>query len=72
MVDIRPFKAIRYTEHAGDPATLITQPYDKIDSAMQKDIDVKFRKYYTVSKANYMVEDMYLQKPVEIVTEGVF
>ena len=43
-----------------------------IDSAMQKDIDVKFRKYYTVSKANYMVEDAYLQKPVEIATEGVF
>jgi len=43
-----------------------------IDSAMQKDIDIKFRKYYTVSKANYMVEDVYLQKPVEITTERVF
>jgi formylmethanofuran dehydrogenase subunit A len=45
---------------------------ESIDAAMQKDIDRKFRKYYTVSKANYMVEDMYLQKPVEIGTEGVF
>jgi formylmethanofuran dehydrogenase subunit A len=43
-----------------------------IDSEMQKDIDAKFRKYYTVSKANYMVEDAYLQKPVEIDTEAVF
>jgi formylmethanofuran dehydrogenase subunit A len=43
-----------------------------VDIAMQRDIDAKFRKYYTVSKANYMVEDVYLQKPVEITTEGVF
>ena len=37
MVDIRPFRAIRYTERAGDPENLITQPYDKIDPAMQKE-----------------------------------
>lgn len=43
-----------------------------IDSTMQKDIDIKFKKYYTVSKSNYMVEDMYLENPVEIGTEGVF
>lgn len=46
MVDIRPFRAIRYTERAGDPANLITQPYDKIDSAMQKE-------YYGKSPYNY-------------------
>ncbi|MFA7037542.1 MAG: amidohydrolase family protein, partial [Methanosarcina sp.] len=45
---------------------------ESIDTAMQKDIDRKFRKYYTVSKSNYMVEDSYIQKPVEIGTEGVF
>ena len=46
MVDIRPFKAIRYTKKAGDPANLITQPYDKIDAGMQK-------KYYEKSPYNY-------------------
>lgn len=46
MIDIRPFRAIRYTEKAGDPADLITQPYDKIDHALQK-------KYYEKSVYNY-------------------
>ena len=46
MVDIRPFKAIRYTEKAGDPKNLISQPYDKIDIEMQK-------KYYLKSPYNY-------------------
>jgi uncharacterized protein (DUF1015 family) len=46
LVDIRPFKAIRYTEQAGNPETLITQPYDKIDAKMQQ-------KYYEQSPYNY-------------------
>ena len=46
MVDIRPFKAIRYTQKAGDPENLITQPYDKIDPEMQKE-------YYEKSPYNY-------------------
>jgi uncharacterized protein (DUF1015 family) len=46
LVDIRPFRAIRYTEKAGDPADLITQPYDKISSALQKE-------YYGKSDYNY-------------------
>ncbi len=46
LVDIRPFKAIRYTSKAGDLEKLITQPYDKIDSEMQK-------KYYANSPYNY-------------------
>jgi uncharacterized protein (DUF1015 family) len=46
LVDIRPFRAIRYTKKAGDPKNLITQPYDKIDSAMQKE-------YYKKSAYNY-------------------
>ncbi len=46
MVDIRPFKAIRYTKKAGDPANLISQPYDKIDPEMQ-------REYYERSPYNY-------------------
>lgn len=46
MVDVRVFKAIHYTELAGNPESLITQPYDKIDVAMQ-------REYYAKSAYNY-------------------
>ena len=46
MVEIRPFKAIRYTSEAGDSEDLITQPYDKIDLQMQKE-------YYAKSPYNY-------------------
>ncbi len=46
MVDIKPFKAIRYTKKAGNPTNLITQPYDKITSALQ-------REYYEKSAYNY-------------------
>ena len=46
MVDIRPFKAIRYTQKAGDLEKLISQPYDKIDKEMQKE-------YYQKSPYNY-------------------
>ena len=46
MVDIRPFKAIGYTQKAGDAENLITQPYDKIDLEMQKE-------YYAKSPYNY-------------------
>jgi uncharacterized protein (DUF1015 family) len=46
LVDIRPFKAIRYTSKAGDIENLITQPYDKIDTKMQKE-------YYANSLYNY-------------------
>jgi uncharacterized protein (DUF1015 family) len=46
MADIKPFKAIRYTEKAGDLKNLITPPYDKIDSDQQKE-------YYAKSPYNY-------------------
>ncbi|XHH08649.1 MAG: DUF1015 domain-containing protein [Candidatus Bathyarchaeia archaeon] len=46
MVDVRPFKAIKYTIKAGNPETLVTQPYDKIDMQMQKE-------YYEKSPYNY-------------------
>jgi uncharacterized protein (DUF1015 family) len=41
LVEIRPFKAIRYTKKAGDAEDLITQPYDKIDPQMQKECYAK-------------------------------
>jgi uncharacterized protein (DUF1015 family) len=46
MADIKPFRAIRYTEQAGNLKNLITQPYDKIDNDLQK-------KYYKKSAYNY-------------------
>ena len=46
LVEIRPFKAIRYSEQAGPIFDLITQPYDKIDPSMQ-------RRYYKKSIYNY-------------------
>ena len=41
MVEIRPFRGIRYTKKAGDLAELVVQPYDKITAEMQKDYYAK-------------------------------
>ncbi|MDR2699951.1 MAG: DUF1015 domain-containing protein [Nitrososphaerota archaeon] len=46
LVDVRPFKAIKYTPKAGNPELLVTQPYDKIDTEMQEE-------YYKKSPYNY-------------------
>jgi uncharacterized protein (DUF1015 family) len=35
LATIKPFQPFRYSAKAGDPARLLTQPYDKINSAMQ-------------------------------------
>ncbi len=35
MATIKPFRPYRYTPKAGDPAKLLTQPYDKISPKMQ-------------------------------------
>jgi len=35
MAKVFPFQPYRYAPKAGDPANLVTQPYDKIDSALQ-------------------------------------
>ncbi len=36
MATVKPFQPYRYTAKAGDPANLVTQPYDKISPAMQQ------------------------------------
>ncbi len=46
MVDIKPFRGIRYTGKAGNIEDLIAQPYDKIDEDMQNE-------YYAKSEYNY-------------------
>ena len=35
MASVKPFQPYRYSAQAGDPATLLTQPYDKISPQMQ-------------------------------------
>jgi len=35
LATVKPFQPYRYTVKAGDPSKLVTQPYDKINSAMQ-------------------------------------
>lgn len=35
MATIKPFQPFRYSPKAGDPANLVTQPYDKINPEMQ-------------------------------------
>jgi uncharacterized protein (DUF1015 family) len=46
MVEIRAFRALRYTPKAGKIENLITQPYDKISPKMQKS-------YYNKSQYNF-------------------
>jgi len=36
LATLKPFQPYRYTSKAGDPAKLLTQPYDKIKPAMQQ------------------------------------
>jgi uncharacterized protein (DUF1015 family) len=35
LASVKPFQPYRYSSQAGDPATLLTQPYDKISPQMQ-------------------------------------
>jgi uncharacterized protein (DUF1015 family) len=35
LATVKPFQPYRYTSQAGDPSRLLTQPYDKINPAMQ-------------------------------------
>ncbi|MEM4292783.1 MAG: DUF1015 domain-containing protein [Thermoplasmata archaeon] len=74
MVEIRPFRAIRYTEKAGKLEDLVTQPYDKISPEMQK-------KYYAKSDFNYcrlilpVEENRYeiaKQRLEKFLAEGIF
>lgn len=45
MAEIRPFRALRYDLDRVDPPQVVTQPYDKITSAMQE-------RYYAASPNN--------------------
>jgi len=45
MAKIFPFRSYRYSARAGDPASLVTQPYDKITPEMQE-------RYFSLSPHN--------------------
>src|SRR5215475_2523393 len=45
MADIRPFRALRYNQQKVTSTQVVTQPYDKINRAMQE-------KYYAASPFN--------------------
>src|SRR5690242_1254297 len=45
MAKIVPFRPYRYSARAGDPARLLTQPYDKITPQMQE-------RYFSLSPYN--------------------
>lgn len=47
MANIFPFQALRYTAKAGDPADLLTQPYDKISDALRA-------RYYAANPYNFV------------------
>ena len=47
MANIFPFRALRYTDKAGGPADLLTQPYDKIPDALRE-------RYYDASPYNFV------------------
>ncbi len=46
MANIFPFRALRYTAKAGNPADLLTQPYDKIPDELRE-------RYYAASPYNF-------------------
>ena len=47
MANIFPFRALRYTAKAGNPADLLTQPYDKIPDALRE-------RYYAAGPYNFV------------------
>ncbi len=47
MANIFPFRAVRYTAKAGNPADLLTQPYDKIPDELREE-------YYGASAYNFV------------------
>ncbi|MHA1503633.1 MAG: DUF1015 domain-containing protein [Candidatus Heimdallarchaeota archaeon] len=74
MVDIRPFKGIRYTSKAGDLANLVAQPYDNITAEMQEDYYAKSE--YCFCRLNLPIEENRYEVSKERVNkwmdEGIF
>ena len=65
MADIRPFRALRYNQQKVTASQVVTQPYDKITSAMQK-------KYYAASPFNLVRIILGCSSPADNTTDNVY
>lgn len=65
MAQIYPFAPFRYTEKAGPPDTLVTQPYDKISPAMQS-------RYLALNPHNLVRVILGERKPGDSDTDNVY
>ena len=65
MAEVLPFRAYRYTSRAGDPARLLTQPYDKITPEMQE-------RYLAASPYNYVHITLDRARPGDSESDNVY
>ena len=65
MATLKPFQPYRYTTQAGDPANLLTQPYDKISPAMQA-------RYLAASPYNLVRVILGERDPQDTATDNVY
>ena len=65
MAQIYPFQPFRYTEKAGPPENLVTQPYDKISPDMQ-------RRYLSLSPYNLVRIILGEKKPDDSARDNVY
>jgi uncharacterized protein (DUF1015 family) len=65
LAQIYPFRAFRYTEKAGPPENLVTQPYDKISPAMRS-------RYLSLSPYNLVRIILGERKPGDSDTDNVY
>jgi uncharacterized protein (DUF1015 family) len=65
LAQIYPFQPFRYTEKAGRPENLVTQPYDKISPAMRS-------RYLALSPYNLVRIILGERKPGDTETENVY
>lgn len=65
MANITPFRALRYDPHRVEIASVVTQPYDKINSEMQD-------RYYSASPYNLVRIILGKRQPSDSVTDNVY
>jgi len=65
MADIRPFRALRYNQQKVTASQVVTQPYDKITPAMQ-------RQYYAASPFNLVQIILGRSQPGDNTTDNVY
>ncbi|PWU01941.1 MAG: DUF1015 domain-containing protein [Terriglobia bacterium] len=65
MAQVYPFQPLRYTEKAGPPENLLTQPYDKISPAMRS-------RYLSLSPYNLVRIILGEQSPADTASDNVY